>query len=128
MLLIENGTHRALLAGDIGAGIESRLLRLLPGRVDLLFAPHHGSLSSSSMAFVRIARPDWVFVSAGLDNRYGHPHPRVMARYAAIDTRVLQTGRQGALVWQTSAPAMATGWRLSRLPYWRNSALDAGDG
>jgi len=128
VLLIENGTHRALLAGDIGAGIESRLLRLLPGRIDLLFAPHHGSLSSSSMAFVRIARPDWVFVSAGLDNRYGHPHPRVMARYAAIDARVLQTGRQGALVWQTSAPATATGWRLSRPPYWRNSALDAAEG
>jgi competence protein ComEC len=128
VLLIENGVHRALLAGDIGAGIEGRLLRLLPGPIDLLFAPHHGSLSSSSRAFVRVARPNWVFVSAGLDNRYGHPHPRVMARYATLDTGVLQTGRHGALVWQTSAPATASGRRLMRAPYWRSSVTGADGG
>jgi len=97
-------------------------LRRLAGPVDLLFAPHHGSLSSSSRAFVRIARPRWVFVSAGRDNRYGHPHPRVVERYRETGAVVLQTAEFGALAWESSLPGIIRSSRLEWAPYWRGSA------
>jgi competence protein ComEC len=121
ILLIDNGRRRVLLAGDIGAEVEGNLLRALPGGVDLLFAPHHGSGSSSSTAFVRVLRPARVFVSAGRDNRYGHPHPRVLARYRAIGAEILLTAERGALIWESALPDRPRGWRDARGPYWRGS-------
>jgi beta-lactamase superfamily II metal-dependent hydrolase len=43
----------AFFSGDISALAEEVLLPHLPPQVDFLLAPHHGSGSSSSMAFVR---------------------------------------------------------------------------
>jgi competence protein ComEC len=128
VLVVDNGRRRALLAGDVGAGIEARLIRPLADGVDLLFAPHHGSISSSSMAFVRVLGPRHVFVSAGLDNRYGHPHPRVVERYGKVGVELLRTDRQGALVWHSREPDKAFGWRVTEPPYWRGSTPAASAG
>lgn len=121
ILLVRAGDQRMLLAGDIGAGVESRVLRRLVGEapVALMFAPHHGSISSSSPALVRIARPALVFVSAGRGNRFGHPHPGVVARYRRVGARLHQTGLEGALIWRSSEPARVTRWRAERSAYWR---------
>jgi competence protein ComEC len=121
VLLVDNGRRRVLLAGDISERVEAPLLRLLPGPVDLMFAPHHGSGSSSSRAFVRVARPRHVFVSAGRDNRYGHPHPRTLERYRAVATAIHETGRDGALQWRSDAPARVREERASDSPYWRGT-------
>jgi competence protein ComEC len=121
VLLIDNGRRRVLLAGDISERIEAPLLRLLPGPVELMFAPHHGSGSSSSRAFVRVARPREVFVSAGRDNRYGHPHSAALARYRGVGSAVHQTGRDGALEWQSDTPHRVGHQRASDFPYWRGT-------
>lgn len=126
ILLVDDGRARALLAGDIGAAVERRLRGLLAGPVELLLAPHHGSATSSSRVFVRALDPGIVFVSAGRDNRYGHPHPAVVARYRAQGSRLLGTADAGALVWHSAAPAEAFGWREAVAPYWRSSARAAG--
>jgi len=123
VLLVQAGGRRALLAGDIGVAVEMRLLRMLPGTLDVLLAPHHGSLTSSSRSFVRVTRPRWALFSAGLDNRYGHPHPRVVARYRDAGAGLLQTGGAGALRWNSAAPETAYGWRARRPPYWRGAVL-----
>jgi competence protein ComEC len=126
VLLVDDGHRRALLAGDVGARVERALLRSMPGRVDLLFAPHHGSRSSSSRAFLRFTRPEWVFVSAGRDNRYGHPHPEVRERYVALGANVRETARAGALTWRSGAPGLTAGQRDGRIPYWRGYAAATG--
>ena len=46
--------------------------------------PHHGSRSSSSEVFLDAVEPRVAIASVGAHNRHGHPHPEVVARYAAI--------------------------------------------
>jgi competence protein ComEC len=65
-----------------------------------MIAPHHGSLSSSSPQFLNHLSPDLVIVSAGHQNRFGHPHPLVMARYRNRGMSVLNTASSGAITLQ----------------------------
>jgi len=99
VLRVGNGVHTALLPGDIESAEEGRLVDRASGRLasTLLVAPHHGSLTSSSPAFVAAVRPRWVVYSVGHRNRYGFPRAEVMARYAAIDSRQLRTDRDGTV-------------------------------
>ena len=113
MLLISNGARAVLLAGDISRRIERRLPKQ---PVDMLMAPHHGSLTSSSMSFVRGFSPQVVFVSTDRRSRYGHPHPDVVARYA--QARLSITGRAGALTWESAAPLRSSAYRERRGAYW----------
>ena len=127
ILLVDNGRLRVLVAGDIGSRIEALMLRELadaPVPIHLMFAPHHGSLTSSSRALVRVLRPSIVLVSAGRGNRFGHPHPEVVRRYRAVGARLYQTGIEGALIWQSSNPHEVLRWRPDRGAYWRER--DAG--
>jgi competence protein ComEC len=128
VLLVDNGSHRTLLTGDIGAPVEFVLVRRLladfpdagpGGIVHLLFAPHHGSGTSSSRALVRRLAPPLVFIEAARINRFGHPHPQVVARYLDVGAEIHQTGRDGALVWSSQAPDRAVRWRRDHGPYWR---------
>jgi competence protein ComEC len=135
ILLVDNGRMRALLGGDMGAKVEAVLLRVLLAEaadcvegdgecgaghgVHLMFAPHHGSATSSSPALVRGLAPSLVFVNAGRNNRFGHPHAKVVERYERIGARLYQTGRHGALVWNSADPYRVVRWRQDRSPYWR---------
>lgn len=100
-LLVEfqHGTRRVrvLLAGDIDAQVEEQLLAQLPSHLDIVIAPHHGSISSSSFAFVRRTAPRYVVYSAGYKNSYGHPHQRVRRRYQREAAIELNTADSGAI-------------------------------
>ncbi|MCG6871649.1 MAG: DNA internalization-related competence protein ComEC/Rec2 [Gammaproteobacteria bacterium] len=98
LLLVGAGGNRLLIAGDLERGGEADLLardRLAP--VAVLVVPHHGSRTSSSSAWIRGLIPDRAIISAGYRNRYGHPHPRVVARYRQQGVRLNQTARDGAI-------------------------------
>ena len=105
VLLISDGATSLLLPGDIDRLGEGRLLaerRLTP--VTLLLAPHHGSRSSSSLAFVRALRPRYAIFSAGYHSHFGHPHAEVVARYLDAGAIRLDTARSGALTFLIRAP------------------------
>ena len=84
VLRIGNGRATALLAGDIERLQEAALVARVPQslRADVLLAPHHGSKTSSSAAFLDAVQPRIAFVQAGYRNRFGHPATEVTARYA----------------------------------------------
>jgi competence protein ComEC len=98
VLLITAGKRHILLPGDIGREVESKLLEdhELP-QLSLLVAPHHGSRSSSSYAFIKQLRPEWVVFSSGYLNRFGHPASAIVDRYASLGSRVRLTSQSGAL-------------------------------
>ncbi|MBC2713545.1 MAG: DNA internalization-related competence protein ComEC/Rec2 [Desulfosarcina sp.] len=93
------GETAFLLTGDIMARAESTLVpragRDLASTV--LFAPHHGSRTSSSPDLVAAVRPEVVVISAGAGNRFGFPHVEVTDRYRAAGCRILCTGTHGAI-------------------------------
>jgi len=87
-----------LFAGDIGREAEADILRAVPDvRARVLKSPHHGSDTSSSVAFLERVAPEYVIVTAGEGNRYGFPRPEVLERYAAAGIQVFRTDRDGAV-------------------------------
>jgi competence protein ComEC len=94
------GAFSALLPGDVESGAEA-LLSQRDIAADLLLAPHHGSRSSSTPAFVAAVRPTLVIHAAGWRNHFRHPRPEVVARYAAAGAAQHVTGQGGAIsVWR----------------------------
>lgn len=93
-----------LLTGDIEAPQEQALLARTPAaslRSTVLVAPHHGSRTSSTVAFLSVVQPEVIVIQVGRRNRYGHPSPQVMARYADMGVRVAATPDCGAWLWQS---------------------------
>ncbi|HHB11700.1 MAG TPA: DNA internalization-related competence protein ComEC/Rec2 [Chromatiales bacterium] len=110
-----------LLASDIEAAAEARLARLPGITAEVLQVPHHGSLSSSSPAFLDAVAPRIALVSAGYRNRWGFPRPEVVARYAARGIRLLDTAGSGAItVGQTpeGGPGVLRRERIDGRHYW----------
>lgn len=104
VLRVQANGERLLLTGDIDRAAEQAFLASpLAVRTDWLQAPHHGSRSSSSAAFVQRLAPGSVLVSRGRGNAFGHPHPQVMARYQALGSRVYDSAEQGAVRVQLGA-------------------------
>jgi competence protein ComEC len=98
VLLVEAGGERLLLTGDIDARAEQALLQDdFPLAAHWLLAPHHGSRSSSSRAFVDAVAPRHVLIARGRHNNFGHPHPQVLARYREAGARLRDSDASGAL-------------------------------
>jgi len=99
VLRVTAGGDSLLLTGDIGRGVEQRLVERLGAGLasDLLVASHHGSDSSSSADFLAAVAPDYVLYSTGFANRYGFPAPAVRTRVAAVGAAEIDTSRAGAI-------------------------------
>lgn len=99
VVLVEFKGRQILLTGDIEVEVERYLLNhdLLPMGIDVLIAPHHGSRTSSSRAFVEQLRPKHVIFSAGYKNRYRHPAKTIVERYEQVGSRIWNTAYHGAI-------------------------------
>ena len=99
VLQIDAGGLRLLLPGDIEAARERELIRYWGQnlRSQWLLAGHHGSLTSTSNAWLKHVQPDTVVISSGHGNRFGHPHPAVMGRLDRDGAASAETSRWGAL-------------------------------
>jgi competence protein ComEC len=64
-------------------------------RAQVLKAGHHGSSHSSDEAWVDAVHPRFAVLSAGRNNRYGHPAPGVIRRFESHGVRTLRTDRLG---------------------------------
>jgi len=122
VLRVDGAGGSALLAGDIEAISEARLLRKSSGalRADVLVVPHHGSRTSSTLPFVRAVAPAYAVMAAGHRNRFGHPKPDIVARYTAFGGQVVRTDVSGALTFAFDpgrTPEMREA-RAQRRRYW----------
>ena len=110
-----------LLPADIEAKAEHRLVAAQGERLraDVLVAPHHGSKTSSTEAFIGAVRPDVVLFPVGYRNRFRHPHPAVVARYDTAGARRLDSASAGAIELQLRAEGMSvSAWRARHRRYW----------
>ncbi|MBR4719522.1 MAG: DNA internalization-related competence protein ComEC/Rec2 [Lachnospiraceae bacterium] len=71
---------RALFTGDISSAAEEALLasRSVNAHYDYLQVAHHGSRFSASAAFMEQITPSVAVISAGENNKYGHPHEETL--------------------------------------------------
>lgn len=69
-------------------------------QVDILIAGHHGSKYSTSQELLETVQPEIVMISAGKDNRYGHPAPELLERLEKFGCIVYRTDENGTICYR----------------------------
>ena len=105
VLRISAAGSSVLLTGDVEALAEADMLISYADqlRSDILLAPHHGSTSSSSEAFITAIDPQYVVYSSGYRNQFDHPAAVVQARYQALNVVALNTAEVGMVEFRSGA-------------------------
>ena len=100
VLRLRYGDVSFLLTGDVHGDAELSMIgRNLDMESTVLKVAHHGSGSSTSQAFLDYVQPRLAMVSAGKENRFGHPRPEVVERLeSAVGQEMLfLTSEQGTV-------------------------------
>ncbi len=108
VLMVRSRFGNILLPGDIEDEAEQRLIER-EGRAlsaDILVAPHHGSKTSSSQAFIDMVKPRFVLFPVGYRNRYRHPNKKVVERYNRLDAELYDSPTTGAVEFRLRAGGM----------------------
>ncbi|MFH1423951.1 MAG: ComEC/Rec2 family competence protein [Candidatus Nealsonbacteria bacterium] len=90
------GENSFLFTGDAYQSVERELVK---GGAevdsDVLKVGHHGSKNSNSQEFIGAVSPSVAVISAGKDNKYGHPHAETLAILENYGTSILRTDLNG---------------------------------
>ena len=99
VLYTEYEEFKMLLTGDVTGEPEKELISELEKRerLTVLKAAHHGSKYSTPSELLQMTDPVYTIISAGRDNRYGHPHEELMERLKEQGCRIYQTPESGAV-------------------------------
>lgn len=92
VLKMTYGNKSVLFTGDIDTTAENYLLSHgAQLRANVLKVAHHGSDSSSSMAFLTQVSPVSSVIEVGTGNDYGHPSPVVLQRLQQVGSEIYRT-------------------------------------
>ncbi|MDX1489863.1 MAG: DNA internalization-related competence protein ComEC/Rec2 [Pseudohongiellaceae bacterium] len=124
VLLVEAGSQRLLLPGDIEGAAERAIIENYGAQLaaNVLVAPHHGSNTSSSEPFIRQVSPSIVLYSAGYRSQFSHPSAKVVQRYDELGARAFNTAVNGALVFNLGGNIEAmqpVGYRQDQPRFWQ---------
>lgn len=101
---------RMLLTGDVEERAEEDLQRAIAeqgdGGYQVLKVAHHGSKNSTHESFLAAANPKIALISAGKDNRYGHPHKETVANLEDKQCQIYGTAQCGAVTIHTDGRKM----------------------
>lgn len=99
VLRIQYGGTSFLFTGDMESTAEADLVesgaRL---SATVLKVGHHGSSSSTSYRFLREVLPDYAVISAGTDNKYGHPTEATLSRLEDAEAQIYRTDLHGTVI------------------------------
>ena len=103
VLRVVYGDTSFMLTGDAPSEIEDYLVKTYGTQLDsdVLKLGHHGSKTSTSDLWLDTVTPSYAVVSAGIDNRYGHPHQDVMQRVFKRNIQTSHTGTDGTITFES---------------------------
>ena len=103
VLQIIYGDIEFMLTGDAPSNIEDYLVSTYGPSLEseVLKLGHHGSKTSSSELFLNTVKPEYAIVSAGRDNRYGHPTEEVLSRATKIGAEIISTAETGTITFKS---------------------------
>jgi competence protein ComEC len=96
VLLLTYRDTSVLLTGDAVGAWEPAIAESV-GDIDVLKVAHHGSLTSSSVPFLEMTKPEVAIISVGKENTYGHPHAVVLSRLRKANVHTYRTDLDGDL-------------------------------
>lgn len=96
---ITHGDQSFLFTGDISKEAEHALIRDgYSEQANFLKCPHHGSGNSASDEFLDVVSPDFVSISAGTFNDYGHPAQACLKRLLSHTNEIYRTDLDGTIL------------------------------
>lgn len=93
-----------LFTGDLEKEAEEKVTeyiedgqkkQFLPDKYEVLKVGHHGSKNGTGEDLLKVVQPDVALLSAGKNNRYGHPHAETVERLRNAGSEILSTVEQG---------------------------------
>lgn len=97
-----------MLTGDSPKQIEEYLV-LAEGehlKSDILKVGHHGSRTSSAELFLDTVAPTYAIISAGKNNRYGHPHVEVTDALFNRGVKTYSTAEAGTITFLSDGKSL----------------------
>jgi beta-lactamase superfamily II metal-dependent hydrolase len=99
---LDYGAFSMLFTGDAEAQTEERLLKTDANvRATILKVGHHGSKYATTEAFLKRGEFKAAIISAGADNRYGHPSQEALDRLKAAGIKIYRTDFGGEVLIST---------------------------
>lgn len=94
------GDTSVMLTGDLE---EEELLvnQNLDLKSDILKVGHHGSDNANDIEFLKNVNPTYATISAGTDNKFGHPHQQTLANLLQVGAQILRTDLLGDLIFES---------------------------
>lgn len=89
-----------VIMGDQSANAEQQMLKQ-DLNADVYFASHHGSNGSNSKTLLDAVSPDYVVISCGAGNSYGHPGQNTLNRIANTGATLFRTDEMGTILVRT---------------------------
>ena len=108
VLMLEYAGEKFLFTGDLEDDAESILRQKYDLEADVLKVGHHGSSSSTSKRFLEEVDPTYAVISAGANNRYGHPHYEVLDALENDDIRIYRTDGDGDITFTVDGSGIKT--------------------
>ena len=98
--LLKYGELDILYTGDATLENEAALLTLCSPfpDCDVMTASHHGSKDANSYDFVKAADPEYVIISCGALNKYGHPSTDALKSFEMVADHILRTDLDGSII------------------------------
>lgn len=98
VLSLKYGEFSCLETGDTTKEAEQEMCRKgLLEAVDVLKVAHHGSNTSTAQIFIDVIRPSVALISAGKNNRYGHPHKETIETLDEANVTMVATKEEGQI-------------------------------
>ena len=99
VIYLEFNHYKFLFMGDAGVEKEKDILEKYNLKdIDVLKVGHHGSKTSSSKEFIKEVNPKYSIISAGKNNRYGHPNKEALDNLK--NSKIYRTDQDGSIMFK----------------------------
>lgn len=94
---------KSIFMGDAGKIVEQDIMdKYNKLEIDLLKVSHHGSKTGSDEDFINLIRPRFSIISAGVNNRYKHPHNETIKTLEKNESYIFNTQIDGEISFYVS--------------------------
>ncbi|MBR5273453.1 MAG: MBL fold metallo-hydrolase [Clostridia bacterium] len=95
---LDYGETSFLFTGDCRKGPFKEVMKKgYDVEVDILKAAHHGAFNATDNKVFNAISPEWMIISCGIDNTYGHPHDEVVEMLVDSETDFYRTDYNGTI-------------------------------